>query len=597
MPFLRDKMPNPIEIRELTINDFSGGLCNASSPLLLKNNQAWRILNMKFTANNLMEKRPGTHPIDDLILNTPICYMDVYKPINKEEVLIRATENSVYAGTTKICDVAGKIQGVTYIGNYYFVDGAKLRLYDGTSVYEIVEAPHAYLKNDVEIGATEMEFKDWDDRIEVGSTIYIEGLYTHICTVSTINKETSEVTFTPAVTNKYDEDTFVRLYNPRNESYVEGEMKEDVSLKLKWYEPCAQELNDVFKGECFIQRDCTSITYDTERLYISSSTENPHEIYISDINNPFYFPVQLGMQCPPNGDKVIDVVRFDESIVVGRQDDIHVIKGETNIDTLSSMFTLTKFDTHAGFASVNNARLANDYLFYLGSDMNVYGMHSTQYNSQLRATIKLNKDTIDLKLAPLSFTYEDIKYAPAVFYENEYYIVIKDKILVYNFDNRAFTVWSGMNATYFIKKGDQLLIGTANGKVCYIGGEYNDDGKPIECYYQARNDYQNEELKFKDYLDMFAVTHVFEEADSGVTLTALVDHMEVDEEFDIRNQISRFGITKFGDILISRNIAQTDDIPLDTRGRSVAIVFSNKKYNEPLKVYQINLTYKLRGVR
>jgi hypothetical protein len=590
-------MPDPVPLAVFSFADFSGGLCNRTSPLLLKPNQAWRLLNMKFITDNLMEKRPGTHPIDDLVLTKPIKYMDIYKPINKPEELIRATEDEVYADTTKICDVNGVIQGINYIGNYYFLDGKKLRQYDGTNVYEIVEPPHSYLSADIASGATTAVLKDWDARISIGDKIQIEALTTYVGTISDINETTKTVTFTPATTSDFTADTYVRLYTPKDESNVEGVWQTDETLKLKWYEPCDQELNDVFKGECYLNNHCTSIAIDSERMYIAGDKDNPHEIYISDINNPFYFPVELGMQCAPNGDKIIDIMQFDDAIVVGRNEDVHVISGETNNDSMANFFVLTKFDTHTGFASKNNARLVNDYLFYLGSDMNVYAMHTTQYNSTSKATVWINKDTIDLKLAPLSFSYDDIKDAPAVFFEDEYYIIIKDKVLVYNYNNKAFTVYSGMNASYMIVKEGQLLIGTTTGKVMYLGGAWNDDGKAIECYYQTGNNDFGYPVNFKDFVDMYAQTYIFAERDSSIILTALVDWNEVDTEFDIQDKISRFGVAKFGEPLISRNIAQTDDIAIDARGREFGFIFSNNELDEPLRVYKISGTYKLRNMR
>jgi hypothetical protein len=591
-------MPDPVEILTFTVSDFSGGLCNKKSPMEVAPNQAIDISNMRFITNNLMEKRLGTHPIDNLILTKPILYMDIYKPINKSEVLIRATENAVYADTTKICDVSGLIQGVNYIGNYYFVDGSKIRQYDGTNIYEITEAPHSQLSAEIASGATSMILKSWDARITVDDKIQIEGEDAfHVCTVTAINEATKQITFTPATSTIFAADTFVRLYIPRDESYIEGVWQTDETLKQKWYEPCSLELSDVYKGECYLPVHCTCITLDSERLFLAGDKDNPHSIFMSDINNPYYFPVELGMQCPPNGDKIIDILQFDDSIVVGRKHDINVIGGETNNDTSSSFFVMRQFDTHTGFASKNNARLANNYMFYLGSDMNIYAMYSTQYSDKTLSTTMLNKDTIDLKLAPISLTYTDVEYAPSAYFEDEYYIAVKGKVLVYSYITKGWTVYNGMNATCFLVKDNQLLIGTSTGKVMYMGGEYNDDGVSIDAYYKTGDNQLGKPLLFKDFLDMYAVTHTFEIADSGVTLTSLVDWFEANGEFDIHNQISRFGITKFGEILISKNIAQTDNIPINARGRNIAFVFSNNVLNEPMRIYQISGTYKLRGVR
>lgn len=598
IPFVRPKLPNPAPIETFDFYNWSGGLNNSSSHALLKINQAWDLLNMAFSIDGLMEKRPGTHPLDELVLSSSIVYMDIYKPIDLPEVLIRATATEVYAGITKICDVGGPIKGVNYIGNYYFVDGLTYRVYDGTSVYEIKKPPEGRLNADLIATATSFVIQEWDNRIAVGQTIQFEGINgAETKVIATVNSGTKTITITTGLTYVFKANELVRFYVPRDTTYFEGVQKTDETLKLKWYEPCDQELNDIFKGECFVPDDCTCMEYDSERLYLAGNPKHPNEIYICDINNPLYFPVQLGMQVPPNGDIIIDLLQFDNAIVVGRHDDIHVITGETNNVTLSSYFEMKKFDTHTGFASKNNARLANNYMFYLGNDMNIYAMHTIRTDSETLATTMLNKDRIDLRKFPLGFTQADIENCPSIYFRDEYFIAIKDKILVYNYIYRGWTVYHGMNASFFCIKDNELLIGTTTGKVMTYGGAFNDDGETIFCYYRMGQNNLGTPIHYKDFLELYAVLHSFDDHESSIKITALVDYDETSLSTDIANKISKFGEMKFGDKLVSQNIAQTDNIPINLIGRVITIIYSNNVLDEPMKLYQLSGTYIVRNTR
>ena len=136
--------------------------------------------------------------------------------------------------------------------------------------------------------------------------------------IETIDEEELSFTIEDGLISKHDDKSLVRFYQPLKDEYYEGVYGVDETLKIKWYEPCAFELDDDYKGEHLLPSNCSCCTIDSERIYISGCTENPNEIYISDINNPFYFPINLGMQCPPDGDKVVDLIPFDDAIVAGR---------------------------------------------------------------------------------------------------------------------------------------------------------------------------------------------------------------------------------------------------------------------------------------
>lgn len=598
IPFIKQNKVTPDVIKTFAFDDFSGGINNRTTTSLLKPNEAFDMLNMAFVSDSGVEKRFGTENCNVSDFKEPIVYMDTYKPINKDEVMILATATGVYAGGTKIATVSNTIHGANYVGNYFFVDGNKIFQYDGTKVYEIKQPTESRLDGSTLINVLSFKVSSWDSRIKVGLKGQIEGIEgTNLFTIASFDESTKTITVSTATTIAFATNTLVRFYQPLVNSYTEGLWKVDETLNVKWYEPCVQELNDSNKGECYMPKNCTCIQLDSERIYMAGDREHPNEIYISDINNPFYFPVSLGLQCPPNGDKIKDLIQFDNAIVVCRSNDIHVIYGETADTTTSGYFYMKKFDTHTGVASINNAKLANNYMFYLGSDMNAYGMHSVLTSSESLATTMLNKDKVDLTKAPFGFTYADITNVPSIYFEDEYLLIIKDTVVVYNYIKRAWSRYKGINASYFLVKDNILLIGTTDGRVLKRSANYNDCGVAIDAYYRIGQQNFDSPIYYKNFLDMYAVTHAYDDYESSVRLLALVDYNEVKSEAEIFNDLSRFGVSCFGETLIAMNIAQTDDIPVDLRGKIFSFIFSNNELDEPMKIYQIAGTYVLRGTR
>ena len=135
MAYIQKTIPSPNKVFEFSLNDFSGGMNNASKQL--NANEATEILNMKFSDTTLMEKRKGQDYYDELVIKDneeiplpdEITFIDEFKPYTNPDVLIRASKLKIYADSTKIADVFGDVCGVNFNGIYVFADGSDLYAY------------------------------------------------------------------------------------------------------------------------------------------------------------------------------------------------------------------------------------------------------------------------------------------------------------------------------------------------------------------------------------------------------------------------------------------------------------------------------------
>jgi hypothetical protein len=177
------------------------------------------------------------------------------------------------------------------------------------------------------------------------------------------------------------------------------------------------------------------------------------------VGNPFYFPPSLPIQIPPNSDAVRGLIVYNDSVVVGRKHDLHIIIGMTNNPTLGlDVFELRKLNAHSGFASNKSATVAHNYLFYVGYDGNCYAMNNTSASEVLLITTVLNKK-VDFMGAPFSLTHDDISNGCAFFFDNVWYVSIGNYVFCYYYLNQAWTVWEQLGDTFLLRAGLHHAVG------------------------------------------------------------------------------------------------------------------------------------------
>jgi hypothetical protein len=325
---------------------------------------------------------------------------------------------------------------------------------------------------------------------------------------------------------------------------------------------------------------------------VAGGTIDPHNIWISDIHNPFYYPVGLQLRPDPNGDHITALTEFHGAIIVGRMHDVYVIYGNTNrTDVDSSIYRMSKINTHTGIISDATVAKVNNYLFYLGGDGVVY---STQV--EMLQTRIMNR-TVDLKSAPINLDMSDMLNACAVFKDNVYYLSIADKILLYSYDTMSWSVWDGLNARSFLILNYELLFGADNGHLYKYGVGYSDDGVAISAYWSSKRFDMGAGSRMKKFKSMYVVAHSYDDVPSTIHIDFEIDYAEVSTNIDYKSMISTWGSAIFGERFIKWNINKSEPIPINRRGRLIRFIFGNEVIDEAFKVYEINGEYILKGFR
>lgn len=524
MTYLQSNVPSPNRAYVFNLSRFDGGLNNASSQL--EDNEASDVVNMTFSDDSLMETRKGTEYFDLITTtNSPIVWLDEYKPYNADNQFLRATAGSLYAENVAIKTLAGEVRGVNHQGMYFFADGAKLYCYG--------KFPQASASPYIEVVGTAVDSY-------VVMEVVSPGTYTALDT-----------------------------------THVEGVTKYDYTALKVWYEPCENELTDPSYGANIIPNHCKYLVSYLGMIFASGNKEDDDTVYISHVKSPFYFPVTKSMQLPPNSDLIKGLIVWDSAVVVGRTQDIFMIDGETNDPDLGlKRFTLNKVNTHTGFASGGAVDVVNNHLFYLGADGVCYGLASIRADDKTRVTTIISK-TIDLFSSPINSTLTKMAKATSIFINNLWYLSIDDIILVYSYDEQAWTMFDNINATCFYNYYGTLCFGKTNGRVGKFYDGYLDFGKPYRAFWQSKNFDMNEKLLYKYFIEFYVVAHMFAENYSDVIARFMIDYNNVDGQYTIVNATSIWGKTVWGELFVNRTIASSLPFFIGRRGRNIAFRFSN----------------------
>lgn len=554
------------------IKDFSGGICNTKSPTKLADNQCLDMLNIEFGLDGVLKKRSGL--VDTKLIDVKLVEAELYGDTIQSAFIVEPSTNTygfILHAKTAFIYVTSKglvkrmewetikdyvpVRGIQYLDKFYFVDGGR--------------RVHFYKLADLE-----------DSEIAQPIRYYIS------------NPPSS---FTPApkpaVTGVVKESE-VYAWNDKNPSSLVNYPCKDI-----WYEPCQQEMEDGYKGENYVINYPRLITVYKDRLIISGNIKDPNMIYISDVNNPLYFPVALPVQAPPTGDLITALIPFMDSLVVGRRDSMYCLYGNTNRTDAGSPFTLKRLSTHTGIPNSFCSNQINNYLFYIGSDGHAYKMSTTQTDVNQLITTIANKN-FDFTLPPFNATKQMLTNAHTGFdpVKQEWYVQADGKTAVYNYSLMAWTRYNNILSRRFITIDNTFYIVQENGAFCVFDDNIYYDNVmqemipkvPIHAYWRSKEIDFGVPTRIKQIRNTFLVSESYDNAFSDVSVRYSVDSVEVIKKYNIQNEIPLWDVAKWDRYkFYSENLVRSLPIMVGRRGRSFNITVSSPYFYKGFYVEDI----------
>ena len=393
-----------------------------------------------------------------------------------------------------------------------------------------------------------------------------------------------------------DGTTVLRTYIPNDISYTAGNMV--ITDEYVWYEPCMNELNDEKSGENFLPNKPTNISLHNGQLCVCGDTEGNNVLFMSQQANPYYFPSSHTFVLESTGDGIVDFFEFDTALVVGRHKDIWVIYGE-GVYSDTNPYRLSKVDAHTGFACAHCGALINNYYIYLGYDGVFYRLNTPTTYTEYLMTRPLNTD-IDIKRKPLNITEKYMKSVSPIVYNNEVWFAFDGdvpKIIVYSFDNMAFTYYEGMNATCLYSNDVDVYVGRKDGIIAkYDNTCYSDLGRGYLCKFVTKRFDFDSPANFKYFKQVKLTVSVPDNTFSSIYLKTLADSYVVEFNGAVE-PVFVFGSVFWGQVFSNVDIHHSQWQRLSSRGRNIQFEFYNNSVNQSMCVYEISVPYTIRDIR
>lgn len=618
MPFIRSPYRQGtrswLQEQVATIDSFAGGLNNVEPENIIADNESPNCRNMRFLGGTLMEKRPGSKKYNESFptLSGPITWVDEYSPQLGSGNIIYASDSEFYVGTKKLCNVNGRVHGTAYNGKYYFVDGKHLRVYDGENVYRVTTAPIAHISS--VSTSTKFIVDKVPEQAKVGSTVFI--------TAGALGKEkgytgkVSSITDNAIIVDTAIDGTPVTLapvlfYDPGAENAMEGLEVWDKDNGIAYYQPCVNELADSYAGEPYIPDSPNVITVHKNRIFIAGDSTQPHAIYCSTFSPeaplPLYFPSGIYLQVKPNGNPIVDLVVFDDALIIGRNNDIYVLYGSSEyLDISDDPFYIKQLDATVGFMNTDCGALLNNYYIYLGYDGRFYKLNTPTTYVEYLMTRPLPWKC-DIYSEPFTIPQNSVVKTSTVAYRNEVYFNVKDDLtIVYNYDNQAYTYYTGWKSSALYSLGTVLLVGRSDGILavqCDEEPTYTDLGSPIDACYESKIFDFSSAVNNKYFKSYMITCHAYEDYFSNIDVMIKIDHNTINNEGLISSNKAVFGSAMWGvHRFYGMELYKSPYYNLDVRGRTIQFVFSNNGISdngvgETFRLYDINILWSIRDVR
>lgn len=377
----------------------------------------------------------------------------------------------------------------------------------------------------------------------------------------------------------------IRSYKPNDITYYVGNTI--IENHCIWYEPCMNELNDALSGENVVPNKPSNVFVYNGSLCVVGDVNGDNILFMSQQGNPYYFPASHTFVLERNGDNIVDMFVFDNSLVIGRNHDIFVLYGDS-VYSKGNPYYLKKIDAHTGLACPNCGSLINNYYVYFGYDGNFYRLNSpATYNEYLMT--KPLSTYIDVSKSPLNINDPtNIDMSSAV-YKGEVWFSFNTAIpliIVYSFDNMAFTYFKGMNSSYLFSNDHDMFVCTKNG---YISKYDKDFYRDIDTNYTARFLTKNFDFGKSVYYKYFKQIKLNCRVDVG--LNSIINVKCINNENSNFNTVFSFTTEESQDYFHSKWNR------ISFRARNIQFDISNNIIDQPMQVYELSVPYMIRDLR
>lgn len=349
-----------------------------------------------------------------------------------------------------------------------------------------------------------------------------------------------------------------------------------------------------------------------DRIILGKDMKYPGQLYISDLNNPRYFPMNKRIDFSiDRKEPITSVVRFKDYLVIFTKTTISLLLGKGPQDgeiQLPDTYSVKLIHDRIGCIADRSAQVVGNEIFFLGDD-GLYTLRPNDYQIN-----DLNVQRIDQNVK--SLVRKDTN-AAAIVWDNQYWICFPStkEILRMYYQTGAWVqdVSSKLNISQFLTYTDNLYNLTSDGTV-FIHDEnvYSDDGEAYEWIVESKYIDLQSSFDKKKLRRLFVVANYYEDhsvplfvrvyADSQIVLDPTVgeailnDNGYVEWKSITEPNMHFYSSTRFGNWLMGRSLLGDSNIFINeakVRGkcRRVKVLFNHKESHE-VEIFGFGVEFK-----
>jgi len=498
-------------MRQLEVyQDFIGGLNTETSNENLRDNEFVVFENVDLYRRGSVKRRNGWTPINISDLPTGKAQGIFYFPKSdgtKERLI--AVNGKLYRddnGTAQEITITGlesgfqtsrPISAVLFRGTMFIATGTKLVEYDGTTA-KVVE-PHKPTPMEYTYVGTNALADDpltWVQTVEESSTIDVTGMVfdrpqgilkqpvTITGCVKKPQSDTVEYRFeiyeqeqtSPKFTRDWST-TNTYTWTPSTSGVhlvvlkvrKKGTTTPEYSVAMAYTVSAVDTLKDKNLQASTIH-NCNIIFVHYNRLMMTGDPDQPTVIYVSDLNNPRYFPMlnTLNFQTGRK-DEITAVVPYRDDLIVFTKSSIQLLSGRSPEDYQRKMI-----HSYLGCIAPKSAQVIGNHIAFLSQE-GLYILKSTILGND-----QLNVERIDTNIR--SEVHRDTD-ACAINYDNRYMICFpqRKKVLKFYYANGAWVkdVSNKLDMEVFHIEDETLYGQRADGSLVFLDQNAYKDGDEV----------------------------------------------------------------------------------------------------------------------
>lgn len=277
------------------------------------------------------------------------------------------------------------------------------------------------------------------------------------------------------------------------------------------------------------------------------STAFPSRVVWSDVNNPDVWPALNFIDVEPNdGDKIVDVITFKDSVYVFKKRSIYrmVITGNPGADA----FLIRPFSRNIGCWAKNSVRvIPNVGIAFLAQNA-AYILNDNELSSYNSSQLEAIGDPIQKTFDTVSRSMWSNVVAAVYPHQYQYWLAVSTdgvsnkEVLIYDYIQKSWSVYTGMEVNMLEQAenvvGQNILVSGDNSGYHYLQDNGTSDN-PANVSTAISASYTTADLTLQspEYTKNFKYLYIISQVDTSTTLTVQAA-FDYNSTFEYNNSIS-----------------------------------------------------------